>query len=454
MFDRLKRILEKVDADYADVRHEVKRTSTVTFNGRELTEISSNSADGYVLRVLKNGGFSSVTFTRERDSDRAVKAARENAKLLASNLNEPVSLAPVDPVVDHYIPELDEDPRKVSMEEKLDIVRTYNEIPLSREQIGTTTLTYQDVTREKHFISSEGAEIREDLVTTRIAGEIIAKDGALAQNVRVRAGGSNGFGSVRGQEEHFEARTKVAIDLLRAKPVQGGVYRCILNQNLAGVFAHEAFGHFSEADIVENLPAMREKMRMGKALGSEVLSITDDATIPGQTGFYKYDDEGVPVRRTPLMKDGVLVGRLHSRRTSMEFDEPLTGHTVAEDYRFPPIVRMGTIFIEPGEPSLDDLLEMLGDGLYILNAKGGQTSGENFTFGAQEAYIVRNGEISDMVRDINISGNLYETLRSIRAVGNDLTLSKVGGCGKGQLNIRSTHGAPHVLVEDVIIGGA
>ena len=58
-----------------------------------------------------------------------------------------------------------------------------------------------------------------------------------------------------------------------------------------------------------------------------------------------------------------------------------------------------------------------------------------------------------MVRDINISGNLYTTLKNIAAVGNDLALSKTGGCGKGQLNIRSCHGGPHIVIKKVIIGG-
>jgi TldD protein len=223
---------------------------------------------------------------------------------------------------------------------------------------------------------------------------------------------------------------------------------------MAGVFTHEAFGHFSEADIIETLPVMREKMKLGSKLGSDVLNIVDNATLPNQLGFYKYDDEGVKVRHTQLMKNGVLVGRLHSRRTAAEFGEPISGHTVAEDFRYAPIIRMGTIFIEPGDKTLDELLATLGDGLYILDAKGGQTAGENFTFGSQYGYIVKNGKKTEMIRDINISGNLYKTLLGITAIGKDLVLSKRGGCGKGQMNIRSCSGAPHVIAQGLVLGGA
>jgi TldD protein len=453
MFTKLRGILSKLDVDYADIRYEKKMTTKITFAGKELTQIGSNSTDGYVVRVLDEGGLSSVVFTGESDAEGAVKTAAENARLIAKNIPKPVRLAETEVVKGSFLPDLKEDPREVSMEEKLELTRRYNDIPLGHDKIATTSMSYEEVIREKHFASSEGTEIREDLVTTRLGGEIISKDGGLAQNVRVRGGGSDGFYNIRGLEKHLQERTRIALDLLQAKPVEAGTYNCVLNPNMAGVFAHEAFGHFSEADIVEALPAMREKMKIGEKLGSEVLSIVDNATLPSQLGLYKYDDEGVQVRPVTLMKNGVLKGRLHSRRTAAEFGEPISGHCVAEDYRFAPIIRMGTIFIEPGEHSLEDLLSMLGEGLYILDAKGGQTAGENFTFGAQYGYLVKGGEIGDMVRDINISGNLYQTMKDITGIGSDFVLGKIGGCGKGQMNIRSCHGGPHILVENLVVGG-
>ena len=453
MFDKLRAILGKIDADYADIRYEIKKQAAIYFSGKELTQIGSNTTDGFVIRVLKNGGFSTVVFTKLSDADKAVRSAMENAMLIGKNITKPVKLAESKPFTEQYIPRLNEDPRSISMEEKLELTRKYNNIPLSYEKIINTKINYEEIIRERYFLGTGGAEIREDLITTSFSGELMAKDGNLLQNVRVSAGGSDGFNTVRNIEDLMEKKSKIALDLLEAKPADGGKYNCIINPSLAGVFAHEAFGHCSEADIIESLPSMREKMKLGNKLGSDVVTIIDDATMPAQLGFYKYDDEGVPVRRTVLMKEGVLTGRLHSRRTAAEFGEPISGHCVAEDFRYAPIVRMGTIFIEPGDNSFDDLAKMLGDGLYILDAKGGQTAGENFTFGAQYGYEIKNGKVGQMLRDLNISGNLYETLKNISAVGNDLTLSKVGGCGKGQTNRRSCNGGPHILINNLVVGG-
>jgi len=454
MFEKMKSILMRVKADYADIRHEIKKETRIAFNGKELAEIGSNTTDGYVLRVLNRGGCSSVAFTSATDHEKAIRAAMENAQLMANFTAQPVVFAKTDIIKDKYCPKLREDPRNITIDEKLQLTKKYNSLILKNKFIATTNINYVELIREKHFVSTEGSEIKEELITTRVSGLITSRDGTLLQNVRVAAGGSNGFAILRNREDEFENKTRIAADLLKAEPIKGGRYNAIVNQSLGGVFTHEAFGHFSEADIIENNRSMRQKMQIGAQLGNEIVNITDDPTIPNQLGHYQYDDEGVVAQKTPLLKNGVLVGRLHSRRTAAAFDEPINGHSVAEDYRYAPIIRMGTIFIEPGRETFEELLETLGNGFYIIDAKGGQTSGENFTFGAQYGYVVNKGKIEKMVRDINISGNLYSTLRNIQAIGNDLKLSQVGGCGKGQTNIRSCYGTPHLLISNLVIGGA
>lgn len=453
MFDLLKSMLSKTDSKYADLRYEIKKEIKIIFDGKELTQIGSNLTDGYVLRILKNGGLSSVAFTKEIDAEKAIQTAEMNAVLVSENIEEPIQFAKADVVKDTFSPKLEEDPRRISIDEKLELTRKYNNLPLKYEKIATTNIGYMEVIREKYFVNTEGSEIREDLITTRINGLITSRDGNLIQNVRAGVGGSNGFAILRNAQEQFEKKTSIALQLLKAKPVEAGVHNVILNSSLAGVFTHEAFGHFSEADLIEDNPTMRKKMKINAKLGSDILSILDDPTMPNQLGFYKYDDEGVMAKPTQLLKNGVLVGRLHSRRSAAAFKEPLSGHCIAQDYRYAPIIRMGNIYIEPDTNTFDDLLAAMENGLYILDAKGGQTSGENFTFGAQYGYIVKNSKLGEMVRDINMSGNLYKTLQNIAVIGNDLVLSKIGGCGKGQLNIRSCHGAPHVFVKNVIIGG-
>lgn len=453
MIEKLKSMLSKIDTDYADLRYEIKNEIKIVLSGKDIVEVSSCPTDGFVLRVIKNKSFASIAFTKTDDFEKALKTAFNNAEVMSKNNGIAIEFAPVPIVKDCFIPELKEDPSKISIEEKIALTRHYNEIPYQVPNIMHTDIAYNEVIREKYFVSSEGSEISEKLVTTRIAGSIISSDGKIIQTVRVGVGGSNAFNILRNRDQEFIKKAEIVSNLLKAEPISGGTYNVILNQSLGGVFTHEAFGHFSEADLIENNPSMREKMKIGAQLGTEILNIKDDPTIPDQLGHYKYDDEGVQATPVQLLKNGILTGRLHSRRTAKAFNEPFNGHCVAEDYHFAPIIRMGTIFIQPGNKSFEELLQILGDGLYLCDAMGGQTSGENFTFAAQYGYRVKAGKIAGLIRDINISGNLYDTLNNIQAIGNDLKLGEIGGCGKGQINIRSCYGAPHIVIKNLIVGG-
>jgi len=130
MLDILTSILSKVDADYADIRYEIKKETVISFNGRALTQLSSNSTDGYVLRVLKNGGLSSVAFTNKKGINKVIARAKENAFLISKNIDKPIRFAKSKVIVDCFLPELAEDPQQISFDEKLELTRKYNRIPL------------------------------------------------------------------------------------------------------------------------------------------------------------------------------------------------------------------------------------------------------------------------------------------------------------------------------------
>jgi TldD protein len=247
------------------------------------------------------------------------------------------------------------------------------------------------------------------------------------------------------------------VALLKAPKVAGGEYTVILDPVLAGVFIHEAFGHLSEADHIYAEPRLQELMAVGKKFGGPDLNVKDGATVPTPTlrGSYLYDDEGVQGQETDLIRDGILVGRLHSRETAAKLGERPTGNARALNYRFSPIVRMTNTFIVPGTASPDDLFADVEDGLYVKNWYGGMTSMEMFTFSAGEAYRIRNGRIEELLRPVMLSGNVFSTLHNIDGIANDLGMNEGGGCGKaGQGPLPVSNGSPHIRIRQCLIGGA
>jgi TldD protein len=91
-----------------------------------------------------------------------------------------------------------------------------------------------------------------------------------------------------------------------------------------------------------------------------------------------------------------------------------------------------------------------------MNFIGGQTNLEMFTFTAGYGYEVKNGKPGRMFRDIVLSGNVFQTLKEISMIGNDRKMyGGLGGCGKGgQVPLPVSFGGPHMLIKNVLIGGA
>jgi len=450
--ERIEAALRRSRADYTEIRIERKRTTRIVFHGKRLETVSTTIDEGGIVRaLLRRNGWGISTFNSLETLEERVEQAYQNARLVQAE--EPISLAEVPPAQDEIRAQLGRDFRQVPLEEKKELIQAYNEILLSFPKIVDTQATYADQFITVIYANSEGAFIVEErpMVTAHLVAT--ARDGSNVQRAADGLSVPAGYEAVLGQEEIARTVAQRAVDLLSAETVVGGVYPVICDPKLAGVFIHEAFGHLSEADFVYANPQAQEMMVLGRRFGREILNIIDDGTIPGLRGTHRYDDEGTPMQRTELVREGVLVGRLHSRETAARMGERPTGNARATGYRYPPIVRMTNTFIDAGNTSFEEMIAEIKLGVYACDAIGGQTMLENFSFSAGYGYMIRNGRIAEMVKDVVLSGNLFTTLQNIDAIGDDLTFSRLGTCGKGQGGLPVSTGAPHIRIQNVIMGG-
>ncbi|NUN24519.1 MAG: TldD/PmbA family protein, partial [Candidatus Jettenia caeni] len=318
-----------------------------------------------------------------------------------------------------------------------------------------SNVRYLDSHGTVHFANTDGSFIVQETIFCGISLLAMARDGMNVQQAYYSVGDLQGFSNVQNLEQNVEEVTKRAVDLLTAKPVTGGKYTVIIDPKLCGVFIHEAFGHLSEADFIYENAKMREIMVLGKRFGIDALSIIDDGSMAGEAGYNKYDHEGTPTQKTYLIKHGILTNRLHSRETAAKMHEQPTGNARAVNYAYGPIVRMTNTYMEPRDYTFEKMLSEVDNGIYAIGALGGQTNMEMFTFSAEEAYLIKNGKIQEKIRDVVLTGNVFETLMNIDAIGNDLHIhGGLGGCGKsGQSPLRVGDGGPHVRIQNVVIGG-
>lgn len=449
--EQIEAALKSSRADYTEIRLETSRSTKVVYHGRHLETADVTFDQGGIVRSLvRDGGWGLATFNDPGNLSQRVDQAYQSARVVQG---EPVKLAETQPVQGEFRFALTTDFREVPLAQKKEIIEHYNDILLSGDRIIDTQAIYADTFSTVTYANSEGTYFVEERPMAGVHLVATAREGNNVQRVADGLSVPTGYDEIQDLGDLAREIAQRAADLLSAETVVGGVYPVICNPKLAGVFVHEAFGHLSEADFVYSNPQAQEMMVLGRRFGRDILTIVDDGTLPGLRGTHPYDDEGTPTQRTELIRQGVLVGRLHSRETAGKMGEHVTGNARSTGYRYAPIVRMTNTFIEPGNSSLEEMIADIKLGVYACDAIGGQTMLENFSFSSAYAYMIRDGQIAEMVKDVILGGNLFTTLQNIDTIGSDLTFSKLGTCGKGPGGLPVSTGAPHIRIQNVAMGG-
>ncbi len=446
-------VLSKLSCDYAEVRISAGTTTAIILSGESVDTMSSGESIRGSVRVLNNGSWGFVSFNDLRDFERFAKRGVEISSRIERE--QKTGIVAYKPIRFRYKTPVVKDFSQIPLEEKLNLADKYNRILRSSKSIQTTRTTYMDLASQYLYVNSEGSQVIYDKSFCGISFNSVAKEGNIVQPFGDSIAGYGGFDIVENREDAAERVNKVAIDLLRAEPVDGGKYNIVIDQKLAGVFIHEAFGHLSEADFIYENDSMREIMELGRHFGPEELNVVDDGSMPELPGFIPFDDEGITPEKTFLVKNGLLTGRLHSRETSFKMNEKPTGNARAISPLSEPIVRMTNTYVANGNRSREEIFDEAGDGIYAVDVIGGQTNLEMFTFSAGYGYKIKNGRIATMLRDIVLSGNVFQTLKNIKMIGDDKRMyGGLGGCGKGgQGPLPVSFGGPHILIGDVLIGG-
>ena len=449
--DLIARYRDRVD--FLAIRLEESEGTNILLRGNNIETLSEGISIGGQVRACYRGGWGFAAFNELSLLAQRVEEAIAAARIIG---DDETLLAPIEPVqVTCHLPLTGTDPRQVPLASKKALCDRYNEI-LRRysDQVTTTSVRYGDSSQRVLLATSDGTLLEQSWSDIEMRFSATARNGETVQTGRETTGSRKAYEDLANLDTQVQGAAQRAVDALWLSPVKGNIYTIVIDPILTGLFVHEAFGHLSEADMLYENPDILEVMSLGRRFGPPELQIFDGAAPQGHRGSYLYDDEGTPATTTQLIKDGVLVGRLHSRETAGKLEEKPTGNARCLNYHYPPIVRMTNTWIERGTTPVDNLFAGIKSGVYARNWLGGMTNGEMFTFSAGEAWMVRNGQLAEPVRDVTLSGNVFKTLVNIEAIGDDFYWDESGGCGKGgQSGLPVGCGGPSLRIRDVMVGG-
>ena len=455
MQERLYTALRQLNTPYAEIRLERRESTRLVYRGDQLVTVDTSIDYGGFARALAtHGGWGAATFTGDAD----LRAHVCDAIRLANALDaDPIILTPIAPITDRVYASLPNDFRAVPLSEKQTLIGGYNDLLLNFDpRIESTYVAYSDAFITTWHANTDGAFIYQERPLIDLQFMALARAGDHVQRGNQSLALACGYEAVLDRTELARSAAQLAVEQLSAQVVKAGRYTVVLDPIMTGLFTHEAFGHLSEADFIAENPDAREMMTLGRQFGPRNLNIYDNGAVPRLRGSVAYDDEGVPAQQTWLMREGVLVGRLHSRETAGQMREAPTGNARATSYRYAPQVRMTNTAIAPSDGgSLHDLIKDVDLGVYACDWAGGETMLEDFTFVAKHGYMIRHGELAEPLRSMTLTGNVFETLQNIDGIGSDFAWDESSGdCGKGPEGLAVCDGGPHLRVRDVLVGGA
>ncbi len=438
--------------DYLAIRLEEAEGTDILRRGDKVETLSEGLSIGGQIRACYKGGWGLSSFNELATIEARIEEAITAARIVGDAETLLAEIVPHQDIC--FVPLTGTDPRHVSLAAKKQLCDRYSEILKSVNQVTTTSVRYSDTVQKVVLATSEGTLIEQSWVDMEMRFAATARNGDTVQTGRETVGSRKAYEDLTNLELQVFSAAQRAVAALSLPTVKGSAYTVVIDPILTGLFVHEAFGHLSEADMAYENPDLLEVMSFGRRFGPKELQIFDGAAPPGHRGSFFYDDEGTPATTTQLIKDGVLVGRLHSRETAGKLGEAPTGNARCLNYHYAPIVRMTNTWIERGETPVADLFSDITEGVYAKNWLGGMTNGEMFTFSAGEAWMIRNGKIAEPVRDVTLSGNVFQTLADIEGIGDDFYWDESGGCGKGGQNgLPVGCGGPSLRIRDVVIGG-
>jgi TldD protein len=417
--------------DYLAIRLEEAEGTDILLRSGKVETLSEGISIGGQVRACYKGGWGFASFNRLTSLKERIEEAIAAARLVG---DEETILAPVSVIQDVCsLPLFGSDPRHIPLAQKKALCSHYGEILRSvDDRIATTSVRYNDSAQRVILATSDGSLIQQSWIDLEMRFAATARNGETVQTGRETTGSRKAYEDLEDLGEQVRHTAQRAVNALTMLAVKGNTYTVVIDPILSGLFVHEAFGHLSEADMVYENPDILEVMTLGRRFGSSELQIFDGAAPEGHRGSYFYDDEGVPATTTQLP----------------------TGNARCLNYHYPPIVRMTNTWIESGKTPVAELFQGIQEGVYAKNWIGGMTNGEMFTFGAGEAWMIRDGKIAEPVRDVNLSGNVFTTLADIEAIGDDFYWDESGGCGKGgQSGLPVGCGGPSLRIRNVVVGG-
>jgi PmbA protein len=416
LLDSLVKKAQKMGADEVEFFAQNIRTKAAKFETNNMKSAVAEIVEGVGIRVLKNKslGFASVnSFSKAR---------------LEEGLKEALAIAKITPPEDYYyladkhkITEIsnlyDKSIESFTMDDTIDQSNLFMETALNVDsRVTIDSGTFNATIRENSIVNSNGINISEkkSIFNYMVFGMAVDGDDIGSFDYS--------FDSVVNKNEiDVELTAKeFASNVVRnlgAKKTEAFEGPAIFTPNAVT----ELFWLLVNSAISTNIQSGSSFLqdKLGDKIAVDTLTIIDDGTQPNQPASSSFDREGIPHKKYPILNKGVFTGVLYDSFTAHKEGLTSTGHG-SGSYRNIPTIWVTNLEILPGSQSSDKLISEIDHGVIInrISAAPDPISGD-FSASLKGAQLVKNGEITDTLKEITAVGNIFANLNTITGISKD-----------------------------------
>jgi len=453
-------------ADYADIRFGALVTEYLRAREDRLEQATARTDRGFGLRVLRGGswGFCGASALTEAALRDAVETALANARAVQRIQLEPIVVEALPAYTARWIAPAAVDPFAVGIDEKAEFLLA---VTAAARDAGADfcTASFLGAREERLFASSRGSRIFQTRTRVQPDFSVTAVDkasGRFASRDSLAPARAAGWehASACGLIEEARRAAEEARCKLFAKPVTPGKRDLVIAPSNLFLTIHETVGHSTELDRSLGWEAnfagttfVKPPMLGALRFGSPLMTIFADRRQEGGLATIGYDDDGAPAAYAEfdIVKDGVFQNFQMALGQAHLVGLPRTnGCAYADNPRAFPIQRMPNISLAPNaaQTSRDDLLAGVEDGLYVVGAGSWSIDQQrdNFQFGGQLFYEIKQGKLGEMVQGAAYQGRTLDFWAGLDGLGDASTyeLHGVFTCGKAEpIQLAPvSHGAP------------
>ena len=451
VLDFIMDLASKMGVQYCDARITKYRSKLISCHNGIVT-VNDEVNEGIGVRVLMEGSwgfYGSHSVELESCKDLVEKAIKMATSASIYNKYK-VKLVESSIVTGKYVNDFKKNPFTVEETDIIDLLKTSNEVLKEQSvKIRHSLTSFKAFEEEKYVATSEGSNVYQKftgcgaLVQGRAYENGLVARMSYPQSLDLNFA-TKGYEWIEGLDlvNNAEKIGKELINLLAAPTCPHGTRDLILADDMLALQIHETIGHPTELDRVLGTEwdfagsSFLTPDKLGVLqFGSDVVNVTADPTISGGPGTYKYDDEAVEGKSTYLIKNGIFIGYQSSREIAAALNlKESSGGMRAMDGVHPPLIRMNNINLLPGDWTRDEIISDTSEGLLITGPimEIFDQRRRTFIFGAEIGWLIKNGELVEVVRNPVYSGQTLSFWRNCDAIAKDGWSSYSSGCGKGR----------------------